>query len=70
MVSALACGNKWIQGGTYKFETTVNSTGIIDYDVLIYEENYAIVKMSWTCKRETMYMLVYKHVENDHTANH
>ena len=30
--------------------------------------------MSWTCKREAMYMLVYKHVENDHTgsqtANH
>ena len=24
--------------------------------------------MSWTCKRETMYMLVYKHVEDDHTA--
>ena len=29
-----------------------------------------MVKMSWTCKRKTMYMLVYKHVENDHTANH
>ena len=27
-----------------------------------------IVKMSWTCKREAMYMLVYKHVENDHTG--
>ena len=26
--------------------------------------------MSWTCRREAMYMLVYKHVENDHTANH
>ena len=24
--------------------------------------------MSWTCKREAMYMLVYKHVENDHTG--
>ena len=24
--------------------------------------------MSWICKREAMYMLVYKHVENDHTA--
>ena len=22
--------------------------------------------MSWTCKRESMYMLVYKRVENDH----
>ena len=24
--------------------------------------------MSWTCKRKAMYMLVYKHVENDHTG--
>ena len=24
--------------------------------------------MSWTCKREAMCMLVYKHVENDHTG--
>ena len=24
--------------------------------------------MSWTCKREAMYMLVYKRVENDHTG--
>ena len=27
-----------------------------------------MVKMSWTCKCEAMYMLVYKHVENDRTG--
>ena len=32
-----------------------------------YEENYGQNELN--CRRETVHMLVYKHVENDHTVN-
>ena len=39
MVSALACGNKWIQGGTYRgMHAIVYRNCVQDYDGLKYKE--------------------------------